>query len=63
MRRIAEAADSLGHDYLTGSPPDRRWRISSVRLTRPRSNSVPHLESDLGVTLDSDTLSPVSQRQ
>ncbi|OHV32457.1 MULTISPECIES: nuclear transport factor 2 family protein [Pseudofrankia] len=43
--------------------PDGKWRISSVRLTRIRSNSVPHQESDLEATLDSETLAAVSPQQ
>jgi hypothetical protein len=40
--------------------PDGKWRISSVRLTRLRSDSVPHQESDLEITLDPDTLAAVT---
>ena len=40
--------------------PDGRWRISQVRLTRLRLDSVPHQESNLTVTLDRDTLQAVT---
>ncbi len=36
------------------------WRISSVRLSRLRSNSVPRQESDFEVTLDRDMLKAVT---
>jgi hypothetical protein len=40
--------------------PDGKWRISRVRLTRLRLDSVPHQESNLNVTLDRDTLRAVT---
>ena len=40
--------------------PDGKWRISQVRLTRLRLDSVPHQESNLTVTLDRDTLQAVT---
>jgi SnoaL-like domain len=39
---------------------DGKWRISEVRLTRLRLDSVPHQESNLKVTLDRDTLQAVT---
>jgi SnoaL-like domain len=55
------AAQGFGHYHERYVRcPDGKWRISSVRLTRLRSNSVPHQVSDLEVTLDPDTLEAVA---
>jgi len=58
------ASQGYGHyheQYVRG--PDGNWRISWVRLTRLRTNDVPHQPPDHQPTLDPTTLSAVAHLQ